>query len=229
MHDGGIVSRSRLNGRRGLAMTALFNGTWPSRASNLLTRTDSSDRCDPVFSGWSAPHKLFHHEVPRPHADGIQKKRQSDPTACSDVVAGGVPVDAGPRGCQQPPPQSSCLGTFTAVLLVDPKDPTAHYILGALLAKQGRYSEAIDHFERALAIRPDYAAASGALDEARRRTHRQRRVFVPYTPAMADPIASGSRLRERRPFRDRAGSGRPARSRRHRVVENWSREFSRPR
>src|SRR5262249_5463369 len=52
----GRIERTARHGRAstGLAMPPLFNGTWPRRASNVLTRAGSSVGYDPVFSGWSA-------------------------------------------------------------------------------------------------------------------------------------------------------------------------------
>jgi Ca-activated chloride channel family protein len=44
--------------------------------------------------------------------------------------------------------------------------PEAHYNLGNVLFKQGKYGEAITHYNRALELRPDWPEARNNLQAA---------------------------------------------------------------
>jgi tetratricopeptide (TPR) repeat protein len=55
---------------------------------------------------------------------------------------------------------------FRQVLELDPDDAMGNFGLGELLAEEGRYAEAVDHLERALAADPRYSAALLALGRA---------------------------------------------------------------
>jgi Tfp pilus assembly protein PilF len=57
---------------------------------------------------------------------------------------------------------------YQIALQLDPADAAAHNNLGWTLANQGRIAEAVPHFERALAINPQYENARLNLDQARR-------------------------------------------------------------
>jgi folate-binding protein YgfZ len=55
---------------------------------------------------------------------------------------------------------------FRQVLELDPDDAMGNFGLGELLVEEGRYAEAVDHLERALAADPNYSAALLALGRA---------------------------------------------------------------
>jgi len=55
---------------------------------------------------------------------------------------------------------------FRQVLDLDPDDALGNFGLGELLVEEGRYGEAVDHLERALAADPRYSAALLALGRA---------------------------------------------------------------
>jgi len=55
---------------------------------------------------------------------------------------------------------------FRQVLEIDPDDAMGNFGLGELMVEDGRYAEAIDHLERALAADPRYSAALLALGRA---------------------------------------------------------------
>ena len=55
---------------------------------------------------------------------------------------------------------------FRKVLKIDPDDAVGNFGLGELLVEEGRYAEAVDHLERALAADPRYSAALLALGRA---------------------------------------------------------------
>jgi Tfp pilus assembly protein PilF len=48
---------------------------------------------------------------------------------------------------------------WTHALFIDPKSSVAHFSLGLALAKNGKPTEAIDHYRQALQIKPNYAEA----------------------------------------------------------------------
>jgi Flp pilus assembly protein TadD len=48
-----------------------------------------------------------------------------------------------------------------------PEEPRAHNNMGILLMKQGKLNEAVSHFSKALALRPNYRQARLNLEEAR--------------------------------------------------------------
>jgi len=55
---------------------------------------------------------------------------------------------------------------FRKVLEIDPDDAMGNFGLGELSVEEGRYAEAVDHLERALAAEPRYSAALLALGRA---------------------------------------------------------------
>ena len=55
---------------------------------------------------------------------------------------------------------------FRQVLELDPDDAMGNFGLGELLVEEGRYAEAVEHLERALAADPNYSAALLALGRA---------------------------------------------------------------
>ena len=59
---------------------------------------------------------------------------------------------------------ASALGRSIAI---EPDNAHAHYNLGLLAARAGRYADAVSHFERANTLDPDDADVAAALAEAR--------------------------------------------------------------
>jgi tetratricopeptide (TPR) repeat protein len=55
---------------------------------------------------------------------------------------------------------------FRQVLELDPDDAVGNFGLGELLVEEGRYADAVDHLERALAADPRYSAALLGLGRA---------------------------------------------------------------
>jgi len=55
---------------------------------------------------------------------------------------------------------------FLQVLEIDPEDALANFGLGQLRLESGRFTEAVEHLERALSVDPDYSAAYLALGRA---------------------------------------------------------------
>jgi Flp pilus assembly protein TadD len=51
-------------------------------------------------------------------------------------------------------------------LEIDPEDAAAHNDLGWTLAAHGQIAEAVPHFERALALDPNFANARESLNQA---------------------------------------------------------------
>src|SRR4028118_2419974 len=62
-------------------------------------------------------------------------------------------------------------GMFRKLLQRDPTNPMVLYSLGNELFKEGRYGEARDHLQRAVANKPDYSVAYRMLGRAHYELH----------------------------------------------------------
>ena len=60
---------------------------------------------------------------------------------------------------------------FRKLLKKDPNNPMILYSLGSELFKEGRYGEARDHLQRAVANKPDYSVAYRMLGRAHYELH----------------------------------------------------------
>jgi Tfp pilus assembly protein PilF len=70
-------------------------------------------------------------------------------------------------------------------LAIDPKSPTAHLNVGAVLADQGKLAEAIEHYRQALHFKPDYAFAHYNLGTALARRGQPAEAAEHYRRALA--------------------------------------------
>ena len=64
---------------------------------------------------------------------------------------------------------TQALSAFLAAERENPNDPVVHNYLGLIYRAKGRLDRAAFHFERAIALKPDYAEAMNNLGEARLR------------------------------------------------------------
>ena len=87
---------------------------------------------------------------------GLQQKRRDDDLEAADTSDEDAAVSDRERRAEM----------FRQVLELDPEDALGNFGLGELLVEEGRYSEAVDHLDRALATDPRYSAALLALGKA---------------------------------------------------------------
>jgi tetratricopeptide (TPR) repeat protein len=59
-------------------------------------------------------------------------------------------------------------------VLIEPQNPGVHFNLGVALGNKGALKEAIEHFQKAVHLKPDYEEARRALKLALEMDHQKR-------------------------------------------------------
>ena len=68
---------------------------------------------------------------------------------------------------------------FQEFLAKDPRDPMLHYGLGNELSKSGRFADAVESFEEAIRVNPNYTAAYRQLGKSLEKLGARTRPDVP--------------------------------------------------
>jgi type IV pilus assembly protein PilF len=78
--------------------------------------------------------------------------------------------------------------SFQKALQVNPQNKEAHYGLGYLLADQGKWAQAEEHFRAAVSIDPDYSEAHTFLGKVLERQDRWPEAIREYRQALTNPL-----------------------------------------
>jgi type IV pilus assembly protein PilF len=78
--------------------------------------------------------------------------------------------------------------SFQKAIQMNPNHKEAHYSLGDLYARQGKYPEAEHEFQQALRINSDYSEASNYLGEIYARQSRWHEAIEAYRRALSNPL-----------------------------------------
>jgi tetratricopeptide (TPR) repeat protein len=92
------------------------------------------------------------------HSEAIlafQKVLELDPNFQSDIVHYGIALAYDAIGMEE-----QAIAELGAVVFINPSNVEAHIILGSIHARKGRYEEAAQAYERALAIKPGHELAA---------------------------------------------------------------------
>ncbi len=94
------------------------------------------------------------------------------------------------------------------LLAKDPRDPMLHFGLGNELSKNGRFAEAVESFEEAIRVNPNYTAAYRQLGKSLEKLGRKDEARRSYKDGIAAGLETGDlqTVKEMKVFLRRLGA-----------------------